>query len=518
MRTIRVFLAVLCLALLAPAARPDGDSWPFGSTGMGRGKDYQNLGLIGAKARDADREPPPEMPRSGRRSVSMEPAPATDDGPEKLLVTMLFPDGPAERAGVEPGDVIVGVNGSSFRKGSLPLLAAAITRAESGKKKGRVTLLVRREGEKKTLEIDVEIPQGGKDAAKPTEGKARAAIVAKALDWLAARQEESGGFAETLSGTNGAVVQTSLAGLAWLAGGSDLEKGPHQENVKAALDFVGKNAGKTLSLPPGMEMPTTAGMDQTNWGYAYAAIFLGELHARTPSTPVRMVLHKCGRALAERQEPSGGWAHGPGGPNPLGYTELNIVSGLALSGLGLASMSGYEVPAKVIESAERYLEKSGSGDGGVAYSHVPGQRGMGNIGRTAGAWLGFRTLGLRGRPWCKKMRGYVDRHVDAVLGGHASLMQHVQLAGVASAALGKRARKRFWQTMQRDMVLARAPDGSFQPRPWHESLGLSSNSDVTFGEVWTTASWTIVLASEADKTMPGLPAWTGEGAAKKMKR
>ena len=152
---------------------------------------------------------------------------------------------------------------------------------------------------------------------------------------------------------------------------------------------------------------------------------------------------------------------------------------------------------------------------GVGYSSAAGQRGMGNIGRTAVAWLGFRTLGLEGRPWCKKMRGFTDRNVDAVMGGHASLMQHIQLAGVASAALGPRARKRFWLTLRRDMTLARAPDGSFQPRPWHETYAMSSNSDVTFGEVWTTASWTIVLACEPDELMPGLPAWIGEGAAKK---
>jgi len=289
-----ILAATLCLALLAAAGPSDGGTWPFDATGrVGWGKDYYNLGLLGAKARDADREPPPDAPRTGRRSVSMEPAPATDDGSRKLLVEILYPDGPAERAGLEVGDVIVGAGGASFRKGSLPVLAAALLFAESGKKKGVLTLVVKREGEKGTREIEVAIPQGGKAAAKPVEGEGRKVIVDKALAWLADRQQDDGGFPQTLSGTNGAVVQTALAGLAWLAGGSDLENGPYKENVKGAVDFVGKNLGRTLALPDGMEMPKSAsGMDQTNWGYAYAAIFLGELHARTPSTPVRMALHK----------------------------------------------------------------------------------------------------------------------------------------------------------------------------------------------------------------------------------
>jgi len=38
---------------------------------------------------------------------------------------------------------------------------------------------------------------------------------------------------------------------------------------------------------------------------------------------------------------------------------------------------------------------------------------------------------------------------------------------------------------------------------------MGSNSDVTFGEVWTTAAWTVVLVSEADpkEGTVGFPAW-----------
>jgi hypothetical protein len=39
---------------------------------------------------------------------------------------------------------------------------------------------------------------------------------------------------------------------------------------------------------------------------------------------------------------------------------------------------------------------------------------------------------------------------------------------------------------------------------------MKSNSDVTFGEVWTTAAWTIVLVSEPSKDgKHGFPAWFG---------
>jgi len=90
-------------------------------------------------------------------------------------------------------------------------------------------------------------------------------------------------------------------------------------------------------------------------------------------------------------------------------------------------------------------------------------------------------------------------------------MQHFLLAGVAAHAQGGDARKEFWSAAAQELTIARAPDGSFQPRPWHESLSIGSNSDVSFGDVWTTAAWAIVLACEPsrDGARPGLPAWMG---------
>jgi len=244
-----------------------------------------------------------------------------------------------------------------------------------------------------------------------------------------------------------------------------------------------------------------ANWNQTNWGLAYAAMFLGELHARTPDRAVLDALHFCAKKLVRNQEASGGWAHGPGGRNALGYIELNIVTGLALCGLGVAQQFGFSVPKDCLDRAEAYLRASSGGDGGVGYSTSPGQKGRGNIGRTAGAWIGYLALGRGKSAWGRKMGNYVRRNSDKVLGGHASLMQHIQLAGIAAHAQGKA--RAFWKAMQRDLVLARAPDGSFQPRPWHESLAMGSNTDVSTGEVWTTASWACVLVAPNLKALFG---------------
>ena len=115
---------------------------------------------------------------------------------------------------------------------------------------------------------------------------------------------------------------------------------------------------------------------------------------------------------------------------------------------------------------------------------------MANIGRTAGAWLAFRNLGLRDDPLALRYATYVRARAGDVFGGHSSLMQHVLLAGLASQAMGIDPARDYWAVCEREMILARAPDGSFQPRPWHESRNSASNVDVMFGEIWTTACWT----------------------------
>ncbi len=493
------------------SAPPPPTNWPWGPDGGGfrSRKDLYNLGVLGAKAADADRAPPPAA-GEGVRQVKMVADPSADRGPDRLRIDALFPDGPAAKAGLKLGDVIVGVGGKSFKdgkEGSIAPLAKALIDAESGATKG-LALSVERAGAKPSTTVVATIA-ANKDAASPFRGPARVAVVNAALAWLAKQQRDDGGFESTLCGTTGSVVQTSMAGLAWLAGGSDLAKGPYSANLKKAVAYVKSSVGTDGS--PG----STPNTDQTNWGYVHAAIFFGELQARSPDAEVAAELKKYGAEIAKRQESSGGWAHGPGGPNGLGYVELNIMTGLAMMGMGAARQTGWDPPEAVLAKARQYLEDSSGGDGGIGYSTKPGQKGQGNIGRTCATWMGYTALGLDHEKWTSKMAAYVKLHAGEVFGGHASLMQHFFLAGLASQALGGDAAKTYWTACGQDLVVARAPDGSFQPRPWHESLQMGSNSDVDFGEVWTTAAWTMVLAADGVKDgLPGLPATTGKLAPK----
>jgi hypothetical protein len=503
------FLVTLLAVTSAATAQRVGkhEDWPFGTdpnagvSAMLAKRDLFNLGPLGAKAWDADRPEPSGERASGMRRIQSSPFDGKDCGPQRLLVRALFGGGPAQKAGLRLGDVIVGVDGGTFEAGCFEPLTAAITRAEAND--GKLVLDIERDGEAEQLKV--KLGKLGAGAASPEAGKLRETLLGDACKWLADHQQ-GGGFPETLSGANGAVVMTSLAGLAWISGGSSLKRGRHKKNLQSAVQFVlrGLNSNSPFGGVSG------ANWDQTTWGYAHAAIFLGELQLASRWSKLDKDLQEIATTLCKRQELSGGYGHGPGGKNALGYIELNILAGYVLCGLSLAEQAGCEVDAAVVDKLLDYCHESAGPNGGVGYSTGPGQQGMGNIGRTAGVWLGARGLGRGGDPFPDFMAEYVRENVADVMGGHASLQQHMLLAGLAARALGDEAAKAYWDGgMRRDLILARAPDGSFQPRPWHESLRMSSNTDVSMGEVWTTASWAIVLGAHGDGKRGGVPGWCG---------
>ncbi|MEZ6196723.1 MAG: DUF6288 domain-containing protein [Planctomycetota bacterium] len=283
-------------------------------------------------------------------------------------------------------------------------------------------------------------------------------------------------------------MTASLAGLAFLGAG---EK--YRANHERALAYVmahvldgGRGPGET-----------GANWNQTNWSLGYGGIYLAEVCARDSRSPAREVLAKVVKRLEENQEQTGGYAHGPGGPNALGYLELEIVSNFAIAALGMAKRAGIEADEARTVKAIEYVKSCTSG-GGVAYSTRPGQAGAGEAGRTAGAYWAFRQAGRDGR-FEDGMAKYFERGLGRLTEGHVSPAMHILAGGLASSFRGKKSMSKFWKIYLPYVMSCRVAGGAFDARPTEESRSLQSNSDRSNGPAFITAHYALLLQLGQDR-------------------
>lgn len=454
----RLLLAPGAIALVLTAALP---ALAQGRFGQKQEADLANFGVIGARG---------------------------DAQGTTLRVREVLAGGGAKQAGLSPGDEIVGAMGKRFAKDGLLELYRAIEAAEGAKKRQPLVLTVLRAGSETELKVPV-ARLGSCSKSCPNKCKRCDKVVKAALSFLAKTQAGNGCFPTDLGGKTGLVVVTSLGGLAFMSAGIPPKPGTP---AGRAVDYVLKNANTPDSGGFGGG-GGRGNWNQENWGHAYALCFLAEVAYKTRRKDVKAKVKELANKLLSTIEASGGWAHGPGGPNALGYLELEIVSNYALLGLGAARRLGIELDEAKLAKAMAWIESTASADGGVGYSHRSGQKGFGDPGRTAGALVAYVALGQKKRPFFKKMAGYYANHVGGLPEGHVSPAMHILAGAMAAHVLGKKARKVFRGNYQTLLLGQRRPDGSFGSMPTKESKQMSNNTDLTVGPRWTTASYVLAL-------------------------
>ncbi|MBI2923917.1 MAG: hypothetical protein HYY18_22895 [Planctomycetes bacterium] len=438
--------------------------------------DAFNLGVLGAEGLPI-RKPAEEL-KLPRGSVAIQ-------------VTNILEGTPAQGGGLEKGDIIVGVGPTFLSKKMDPIYQFVdLLEQASSRKDAQVTLSISREG--KPQAIKLKLPSLGAHAAQCPVGCARCEkLVEESLQFLVSQQAADGSFPIGLGGTNGQVVVTCLAGLAMLASGSTPKEGPYAENIQKAAAWVAENCGKERDMMG--ERPGGANWNQTNWAYGYSPLFLCEVYRLDPTPELEQRLTEIMQQIEKNQEASGGWAHGPGGPNALNYLELQIVGNFCLSSLGALKRSGFKPSQQVIDKGIAYMIDTSGGDGGIGYSNHPGQKGMGDPGRTALGILGMSLLEQQKHPFYARMSSFFKRTIKDLTTGHVSPVQHYVSAGFACMWLGTAYWKEFMEQFRLEILAARRPDGTFSARPTEESKALHSNTDRELGACWTTASYALIL-------------------------
>lgn len=429
----------------------------------GAGADDFNLGLLGASGNP--------LPKGGG-----------------IAVTAVFDNGPGKAGGLQPGDVLTRLGTASFPDKDDPVyfLVEAIEQVTAAKK-SVMAVTVRRGGQ--PVELQVPFPSLGPHAAGcPKKCKRCGLMVQQSLKWLADAQMGDGSWPSGQGNEQQTVAISALGGLALLASGSTPASGPYakqlQRCVRLAIDRGGKDSG--------MRAAGGANWNQVNWSLGYAGTFLGFAVKVHPDGKIREKLGEIAADIAKNQEASGGWAHGPGGKNALGYLELEIMSNYCLLALGLARQAGIDVPQATIDKGVAYVERCTNGDGSVSYSPNPGQIGMGDPGRTSGAIVALQSLGLTRHKNFKKMCAFAQRGHDTLHDGHVSPIMHFLAGGMAAHREGGEMWTHFTAEFRREFLAARRPDGTFAARPTTESKQLARNNDRGMGFAWTTASYLII--------------------------
>lgn len=192
--------------------------------------------------------------------------------------------------------------------------------------------------------------------------------IERGLRWLHKNQRRNGSY-----GSGSApVATTSLAGLAFLAGGHVPGRSIYGENVKKAAYYLLRNAGKSGYINEGAQR----GMGGSGMhGHGYATAFLAELYGMTGDRPdietdtIKEVLNKAVRVIERAQCRNGGWNYEP---NPS-YDEGSVTV-TQVEALRAARNAGIKVNIKTIDKAVEYINKSTNSSGMTQYSLTSGGR------------------------------------------------------------------------------------------------------------------------------------------------
>jgi len=331
------------------------------------------------------------------------------------------------------------------------------------------------------------------------------AAVTKALDYLAGELIADPTYEKDRSRAFYApIIHAPLGGLALLAGGSTRVAGPHAAELRTVLAYVMKHGGVRKPQMDAINKAVRGNICSLTHNAGFSAMFLAQLleseskQTKKPAATglteplvstakIRKRLRLCCKTLEELQRENGGWQHGSGGANPLGYTHLMAATVTAMNGLAMAQQVGEKVRAATLARGLAYVRKATSG-GHVGYA--VGNKGSFSAGRNAAVLQLFTRLGLAKDKLMKPIRESLIQNLGKVGTGHGSPTWHLFYVGLALPTLGSKAVQAFDGLYRERLLRGQQEDGSIQapgPKP-----GKKDEENKVWGALYTTP--VIVLA------------------------
>ena len=349
---------------------------------------------------------------------------------------------PAARAGLRIGD----------RIDSAAVGAIIESARKAGEDSARLIFGVVRDGKKKSIEFTVTLREIDVSIA-----------VNRGLDFLADVSKEDPEYEATRTRAFYApIIYAPLSGLAFLANGSTRVEGRHSAGIRRALAYVMKHGGTRKPAQDAINKAVGANICSLTHNAGFSAMFLAQLLASesadgAQSKQIRAKLAVCCRTLEKLARPNGGWQHGSGGRNALGYTHLTAATITAMNGLSMAMQVGIEVDRAVIKRGLGYLEKATS-NGLVGYA--VGNRGSFSAGRNAGFLQVLYRNGLGKDKSVAPVLAKLLKNIDKAGTGHGSPTWHLFYVALATARLDPPGAKRFFALYGKRLMGNQQADGS----------------------------------------------------------
>jgi hypothetical protein len=273
--------------------------------------------------------------------------------------------------------------------------------------------------------------------------------VAKALKFLASRQQDDGAFATSGYGRNAAVV--GLAGMAWLASGSTPGRGPYGENVGRVSDFLLDHCEPSGFI--GVEGAMSHG---PMYEHGFATLFLSEVYGMSPRDDLRDKLARAIDLIVRTQNAEGGWRYQPRREDAdISVTICQVMA------LRAARNAGIKVPNETIDKCIDYVKRSQNPDGGFRYMLPPGESAFP---RSAAGVVALYSAGIYEGREVERGLGYLDQFLPRDGGAQSQdghfFYGHYYAVQAMWQADGERWAR--WYPAIRDLLIKRqSPEGSW---------------------------------------------------------
>lgn len=166
--------------------------------------------------------------------------------------------------------------------------------------------------------------------------------VAKALKWLASKQNDDGSWSDERYSHDPAI--TALALQAFLAQGGRPNQGDHAETVAKGREFL-----LSAQREDGFIVGARGG---NMYGHGLATLTLAQIHQLERNDGTKKALTKAAGLIVQCQGKEGGWRYNP---EPIGGDiSITVCQLLALKAVKDA---GIEVPERTLESALEYAKR-----------------------------------------------------------------------------------------------------------------------------------------------------------------